>query len=227
MSAARITALIAASLVWAALVVAAANRRFSGQGEDVSLGRLRRQVREEIAIFVAAVGLAVAASVRFKSGWVAGLIALFLVFCFVLALGDLRWRIIPNALVYPAYLLFGAAVLALWAAGVEVSAGVAGLGMLAFGGALLILALLAPHGMGMGDVKLAGLIGLVLGALGWSYVVVAATGAILAGGVGGVVVLVRGGRKTRIPFGPYLVMGALVSGFFAPRIAHWYLGRLV
>ena len=100
----------------------------------------------------------------------------------------------------------------------------AGIGMLAYGGSLLLVAIVAPAGMGMGDVKLAALIGLVLGALGLRYVAVAAGAGILLGGVGAIAALVAGAsRKQAIPFGPFLAAGALVAAFLAPQIATVYL----
>ena len=80
------------------------------------------------------------------------------------------------------------------------------------------------RGMGMGDVKLAALIGLVLGSLGLRYVGVAAGAAIVLGGIGAIVALIVGrGRKAAIPFGPYLAAGAIVSAFWGAQIADWYL----
>jgi len=78
----------------------------------------------------------------------------------------------------------------------------------------------------MGDVKLAALIGLVLGALGLRYVAVAAAVAILAGGIGAIalMVLTQASRRSKIPFGPYLAAGAVVAAFIAPGVASWYLG---
>ena len=62
--------------------------------------------------------------------------------------------------------------------------------------------------MGMGDVKLAAVIGLVLGSLGLRFVGVAAGAAIVLGGLGGLAALAMGkGRKSAIPFGPYLAAG--------------------
>jgi leader peptidase (prepilin peptidase)/N-methyltransferase len=87
-----------------------------------------------------------------------------------------------------------------------------------------IIAFIAPRGLGMGDVKLTGLIGLVMGAFGLRYVGVAAGAAILHGGVGGNLALVAGrGRKSAIPFGPFLTTGALIAVFWGERIAAWYL----
>ena len=79
----------------------------------------------------------------------------------------------------------------------------------------------------MGDVKLAALIGLVLGSLGLRYVTVAAGVGILLGGVGAIVALIAGAsRKQAIPFGPFLAAGALVAAFLAPQISSVYLRHL-
>ncbi len=92
----------------------------------------------------------------------------------------------------------------------------------AAGGTLLIAALARPGGMGMGDVKLAAVIGLFLGAA----VVPALLLALLAGSLVGVVVLMRrgvhDGRRTRIPFGPFLALGAIVGMLAGNPIVHWY-----
>jgi leader peptidase (prepilin peptidase)/N-methyltransferase len=144
------------------------------------------------------------------------------------ALIDARNRIIPNRLTYPALGLFSVGVAVVWATGGDVDPLRAVLALLAYGGGLFVLALLSPGGMGMGDVKLAALVGLVLGALGWSHVGVAVLMAVLAGGVGALLALARGrGRKDAIPFGPYLAGGAVVSALAAPQVAAWYEGLLV
>ena len=70
--------------------------------------------------------------------------------------------------------------------------------------------------MGFGDVKLAALLGLYLGWLGWSSVAVGAFAGFLLGGVVGVALIVarRGaGRKSRIPFGPFMLAGAFLAVF--------------
>jgi leader peptidase (prepilin peptidase)/N-methyltransferase len=77
-------------------------------------------------------------------------------------------------------------------------------------------------------VKLAALIGVVLGALGLRFVGVAAGAAIVLGGLGGLVALGMGrGRKSAIPFGPYLAVGAIVAGLWGEEIASWYIGRFL
>jgi leader peptidase (prepilin peptidase) / N-methyltransferase len=64
-----------------------------------------------------------------------------------------------------------------------------------------------------------------LGALGLRFVGVAAAAAILMGGVGGIVALLLGrGRRSAIPFGPYLAAGAVVAAFWGETLASTYLG---
>jgi leader peptidase (prepilin peptidase)/N-methyltransferase len=76
-------------------------------------------------------------------------------------------------------------------------------------------------------VKLAAVIGVVLGAIGLRYVAVAAGGAIVFGGVAAIVALLFGaGRKSMIPFGPWIAAGAVVAGFWGDRLASAYLGRV-
>ena len=87
-----------------------------------------------------------------------------------------------------------------------------------------VIAFIAPRGLGMGDVKITALIGLVMGAFGLRFVGVAAGSAVLLGGVGGILALIGGrGRKSAIPFGPFLTAGALIAVFWGERIAAWYL----
>jgi leader peptidase (prepilin peptidase) / N-methyltransferase len=92
----------------------------------------------------------------------------------------------------------------------------------AAGGFLLLAALAYPRGMGMGDVKLAAMLGLFLGA----SVAPAMLAAMLAGSIAGGVIIARKGtqegRKTKVPFGPFLALGALVGLFVGPEIVDWY-----
>jgi leader peptidase (prepilin peptidase) / N-methyltransferase len=135
------------------------------------------------------------------------------------ALIDLDHRIIPNRITGPAALAAVAIGLATRPSGVaaQLASGAAAAGF------LLIFALAYPAGMGMGDVKLAGVLGLFLG----PPVAVAILVAVLAGSlVGGFVMARRGvreGRKTSIPFGPYLALGGVVALLVGPAVLHWYL----
>src|SRR5262249_59712459 len=100
------------------------------------------------------------------------------------------------------------------------------IGFAAYGGALFVLAA-TTGGMGLGDVKLAGLIGLVLGAMDLRLVAVAAMLGFLAGGVGGVVALAMGrDRKAEIPFRPYMALRRVPALLLRSRRAHWYSGPL-
>jgi leader peptidase (prepilin peptidase) / N-methyltransferase len=97
----------------------------------------------------------------------------------------------------------------------------------AAGGFLLIAALAYPGGMGMGDVKLAAVMGLFLG----SAVAPAILIALLAGVLVGAVVVARKGtaegRKTAIPFGPFLALGALVAVFVGQDIVQLYVNNFL
>jgi leader peptidase (prepilin peptidase)/N-methyltransferase len=154
-------------------------------------------------------------------------IVMLCAFCAVmLAVGaiDLEHRIIPNKITYPAFPAFAVAIALGWAVGQDLDPVRACIGALAYGGAFLLIAVIAPRGLGMGDVKLTALIGLVMGSLGLRYVGVAAGAAILLGGVGGILALLAGrGRKSAIPFGPFLTAGALIAVFWGERVADWYL----
>jgi leader peptidase (prepilin peptidase) / N-methyltransferase len=154
-------------------------------------------------------------------------IAMLCTFCAVmLAVGaiDLEHRIIPNRITYPALPAFVVLIALGWAIGQDLDPIRALIGALAYGGAFLLIAVIAPRGLGMGDVKLTALIGLVMGSLGLRYVGVAAGAAILLGGVGGILALLAGrGRKSAIPFGPFLTAGALIAVFWGERVADWYL----
>ncbi|MEO6944811.1 MAG: prepilin peptidase [Lacisediminihabitans sp.] len=131
-----------------------------------------------------------------------------------LALIDLDTRRLPNAIVMPAYLV-GAVLLAsssVLSANFGSLLGAA-IGCAALGLAYLLMAVIAPGGMGFGDVKLAGVLGMFLGWLGWGPLAVGAMMAFLLGGIFGIILIVarRGGRKTAIPFGPWMLLGAWIG----------------
>nr|WP_241986280.1 A24 family peptidase [Cryobacterium psychrophilum] len=143
-----------------------------------------------------------------------------------LGLIDIETRRLPNRILLPAYwvvavLLTAAALLAGEPERLLVAlAGGAGLFALYFA-----LAVIRPGGMGFGDVKLAGVLGLYLGWLGWGELAVGAFGAFLLGGLFGAVLLAarRAGRKSSIPFGPWMLVGAWIGILFGDTIAHGYL----
>jgi leader peptidase (prepilin peptidase) / N-methyltransferase len=135
------------------------------------------------------------------------------------ALIDLEHRIIPNKITLPAAVAAVALGAALDLRGVPEQL-IAGAGAAGF---LLFFVLAYPRGMGMGDVKLAGVLGLFLG---WS-VGVAILAAVLVGTFVGSLVMARvgveKGRKTAVPFGPFLAFGGVVALLVGPAIVHWYL----
>ncbi|MFJ4471947.1 prepilin peptidase [Streptomyces sp. NPDC089424] len=129
----------------------------------------------------------------------------------LLAVVDLRVHRLPDPLTLPLAVgtpaLLGVASLVPGHAG---DPGTALLGALALGGFYLLLFLINPAGMGFGDVKLALGAGAALGWYGWGAVLLGTFAAFVCGAVygGTLVVLRKAGRKTAIPFGPFLLAGA-------------------
>lgn len=126
----------------------------------------------------------------------------------LLAVIDARHRLLPNAIVYPTILALGLALAATNAGGflehLEAAA--------ALGAFLLIFALIARSGLGMGDVKVGFLLGLALGSRTLSAMMIAFFGLFLAA----LWILARNGlsaRKQAIPFGPFLAVGAIAAFF--------------
>jgi len=152
-------------------------------------------------------------------------LALGLVLCFVLVtitLTDLDKRIIPNKVV-----LAGAvAALAIAAAGDLDSLPDRALAALIPGGIMFVVALAYPRGMGMGDAKLVGMIGLFLGrAVAPAALIGFALGAIV--GVAMIVCQGAGARKQTIPFGPFLAVGGIIGLWVGDDIVEWYLDSFV
>jgi leader peptidase (prepilin peptidase)/N-methyltransferase len=138
---------------------------------------------------------------------------------------DLSVMRLPNAIVYPSYV-----VLALLLTGASVVEGSlqplarAAVGSVAMLALFFALVLANPKGMGMGDVKLSGVIGAALGFLSYPALVVGAFAAFVLGGFAGAVLLVsrRATGKTMLPFGPAMVAGALVAIFASAPLVDAY-----
>lgn len=139
---------------------------------------------------------------------------------------DVRHHLLPNRIVFPSYAVAGVLLLA---AALAASAGAAQpsqpIGILTLpvlrvvaGAAVLwlfyfVLRLVYPPGMGFGDVKLAGVLGMYLGYLGWGHVFAGTFLAFLLGGLWslGLLAARRGTLKSSIPFGPFMLAGAAAA----------------
>ncbi|HEX3004478.1 MAG TPA: prepilin peptidase [Angustibacter sp.] len=143
-----------------------------------------------------------------------------------LALIDIDVRRLPNAIVLPSYavtavlLLLPAVIEGRWHEFLRAAGGGAVLYAVFF-----LLVFIHPAGMGFGDVKLAGVLGAYLGWLGWGVLAVGGFLGFLLGGVygGGLLLAKRAGRKSAIPFGPFMLAGALVAVFAGQWLVDRYL----
>jgi leader peptidase (prepilin peptidase) / N-methyltransferase len=131
---------------------------------------------------------------------------------------DLDHRIIPNKIVVPAAIWGLIATILFRPDNIDDS-------LIAGGAAFLFLfvaAVVYPAGMGMGDVKLAGVMGIYLG----SSVAPAMLIGFLVGSVVGIAIMAREGREARkkaVPFGPFLALGGLIGIWAGPQIVDWYV----
>jgi leader peptidase (prepilin peptidase) / N-methyltransferase len=135
---------------------------------------------------------------------------------------DLEHRLIPNRITGPAAAAALVAIVAL-GSGFLVEALVAAA---AGGGFFLLAAIASPRGMGMGDVKLVALLGLFLGRAVGPAILIAL---VLGVAVGAVIIARKGttaGRKTAVPFGPFLAIGGLVAYFVGDAIVDGYVDRV-
>jgi leader peptidase (prepilin peptidase)/N-methyltransferase len=132
---------------------------------------------------------------------------------------DLDRRIIPNRITGPAALAALVAIVALDVDSLPESL----IAAAAAGGFFLVAAVVYPSGMGMGDVKLAGVLGLYLGRAVAPAVFIALIGGVV---VGAAVIARKGareGRKTAVPFGPFLALGGLIAFFVGEDLVDAYL----
>ena len=143
-----------------------------------------------------------------------------------LAMIDIDVKRLPDKIVLPSYAVV-AVLLTVAAIGEDdwwplARAAIGAAALFAF---YFALVLAHPAGMGFGDVKLAGVLGALMGYLSWSALIVATFGAFLLGAIVGIVLMVtnRGGRKTAIPFGPFMIAFAMITLFAGGWLADGYL----
>lgn len=171
------------------------------------------------AVELATAVLVVACALEFGLGAQAAIAAFFCAVLVVVSAIDLAHRIIPNRIVLPAAAI---CLVAQTAREPSPEWAFASLGASAF---LLAAALAYPGGMGMGDVKLALLMGAVLG---WAVPVALMAGMLLALLPSAVLVARHGSkaRKMGIPFGPFLALGSVLALFWGDVVISWYLARM-
>lgn len=137
-----------------------------------------------------------------------------------LAVVDWRTMLLPTRVIAPSYAVVIALLLV--AAGVQGDADAllhAALGWAVAGGLFWLLWFIYPKGMGYGDVRLSGILGLALGYLGWAELLVGVYAAFLIGGFGGLVLSrLRMVQRKRFPFGPFMLVGAVVGIVFGPAV---------
>ena len=143
-----------------------------------------------------------------------------------LALIDLDCKRLPDALTLPSYpvaaVLLGVAALAGSDSGDWLRAMLGGAAMYSV---YFALCFAYPAGMGFGDVKLAGVLGMYTAWLGWGAFAVGLFLGFLLGGLFGVALIVvkKGGRKTAVPFGPFMLVGVLIAVLVGQDLAQGYL----
>jgi leader peptidase (prepilin peptidase)/N-methyltransferase len=164
-------------------------------------------------------------ALRFGCDWVLPAYLYLAAVGLALALIDLDCKRLPDALTLPSYpvatVLLAAAALAGSESGSFVNALLGGAAMFAV---YFALCFAYPAGMGFGDVKLAGVLGMYTAWLGWGAWAVALFLGVFLGGLFGVALIAvkKGGRKTAVPFGPFMLLGALIATLVGPELAQGY-----
>lgn len=176
---------------------------------------------------VATAVLFAAAAVRLGADWALPAFLVFFAALLAVTVIDLEHYIVPNrivaaTLVVSVPLLAGAALIG----GDWAPLRSALLGALLAGAGLLVINLISPRGMGMGDVKLAVVLGLFLGWLDLAHVLLGLFLGFLLGAVGGVALIALGlrSRADHVPFAPFLAGGAVVAVLVGNAILDWYAG---
>lgn len=212
---ARVTAVLVAVVALAGLAVGPGIDRLAARFPlDAPSGR---PVGARTAAVAMATGLLFALTgARFGGSWELPAYLVLAAVAVLLAVVDLRHRVLPNRIVVPALgaglllLALAAAVDGTWPALLR-----AGLAAAALFAVYLVLALISPSALGMGDVKLVALLGLYLGWLGWEAVLLGAAAGFVVQAAASLTLLAfrRVDLRGELPFGPAMLAGAaLVIG---------------
>ncbi len=199
-------------------------------GEDPKPLYVDVAARRGLAVGAAATSAVLAALVALALGpdpWLVALVPLVPT-CVSLAFVDWHTRLLPSRIVLPATTYAAIVALLLWPLTGDYHDLVrAAIGMVATWGVYALLWFIYPRGMGYGDVRLAALVGLALGHVGWAELLVGVyTGFLVFGLPGLLLALVRWDRKllrTAYPFGPFMLLGALLGLLVGPWVSG-YLG---
>jgi len=179
------------------------------------------------AIEVATAVLFAAAALRLGADWALPGFLVFFAALVAVTVIDLEHYMVPNRIVV-ATLVVSLPLLALAAlVGDDWSSLRSALiGSVAAGAGLLVINLISPRGMGMGDVKLALVLGLYLGWFDLGHVLLGLFLGFLLGAVGGVLLIAVGlrSRRDHVPFAPFLAGGAALAVLFGEPLLGWYLG---
>ncbi len=185
--------------------------------------------RSALAPKLAVTGAVAGGLVGAQLGWepVLGAWVYLTVIGVVLGYVDAQTRLLPTWVIAPSYgvlvVLLGVAALVDGEPELLLRSGLA---WLAMGGFYFAMWFIYPRGLGYGDVRLSGLLGLALGYLGWPELFVGMYAGFLLGGVGGgLLALVKVFDRKRYPFGPFMLLGALVGLVWGPAFGTWYLNR--
>ena len=156
---------------------------------------------------------------HFGLSWRFALVSVYACLLLVLAVIDLEKGLILNVIVYPAAVT--ALAIGFFLPEFAIYKGILG-GAIGFT-ALMLVALIFRGGMGWGDVKMAGLIGLMTG---YPFVFAALFMGIIAGGIAAIALMLMGkkSRKDAIPFGPFLALGSFLALIWGHQLIDWYLG---
>ncbi len=180
-------------------------------------------------VIVATAALFAGTALRFGPDWVVPAYLVFFLCLVSVSVIDSQLQIIPNRIVYPTiFASIPLLALAALAEGEWDRLWTAVLGATLAWVALLVIHLIQPSGMGFGDVRLAFVLGLMLGWLSLGHVVAGVFLGFLLGAVVGLGLVVLGGRsrKDAVPFGPFLAAGAALAVVAGRPLFDWWLGTL-
>ncbi|GAB3160436.1 hypothetical protein GCM10027059_08470 [Myceligenerans halotolerans] len=180
------------------------------------VGEVRPFARSVVVVAVLAVVWAVWAG---GASWATPAVVVLAVAGAALGVIDARTHRLPNAIVYPTTAVVGGLLILAAVAGALTGGpswealGRAALGFAAHAGFYLLMWLIFAGGIGLGDVKLAGVLGAVTAWWGWDAFLLGAVAPYAVGGVVAVALLLfrLAGRKSYIPFGPFMLLGVVVA----------------